>query len=264
MADVRAMLRAERAARAAPTKSKPPAKSIAPAPVAPSKKRKASEDDEDLARKRSRPDMAAGAYHAAGNEEEEQAEEHKDGHIASPAANQATAETDSPATEPVATSTSLAPAQPDVDEEEWAAFEREIASLPSTTGRPSAIDAINSGAVISAAPMTAEEVAAQAREELSAQRGRRDAEMEGEKEDAEQTLAEEFEEMDALEMRVKRLRERRESLRKAANDHVSGGEDEVEKEAVSNVVEGGAVIEEVDEEDEEDEEDWDDWRFRAR
>jgi len=69
------------------------------------------------------------------------------------------------------------------------------------------------GGTISAPAMTAEELAAQDREEKSAQRGRRDVEQEDEREEAATRLQDEFEEMQGYEDRVKRLRERREMLK---------------------------------------------------
>jgi beta-phosphoglucomutase-like phosphatase (HAD superfamily) len=106
------------------------------------------------------------------------------------------------------------------------------------------------GVVAEAAPMTAAEIAAQAREEQSAQRGKREEELEAEKDDAARLLEDEFEEMEGLEERVRKLREKREALRTA---HAQTYTAEV------------AVPEpppaEEDESESEDE-DWDDWRFR--
>ncbi|KAK5724432.1 hypothetical protein LTR15_004477 [Elasticomyces elasticus] len=97
------------------------------------------------------------------------------------------------------------------DDDELAAFERELAELEERNR----VAALNAEATISAAPMTAEEIATQAREEQSAQRGRRDVEIEDERDEAANALADEFDEMDGLEARLKRLRERREALRDA-------------------------------------------------
>jgi zinc finger protein 830 len=141
----------------------------------------------------------------------------------------------------------------DVNEEELAAFERELAAMEAEARaqeQSTAASALSAQATISAAPMTAEELAAQAREEQSSQRGKRDAEIEDEKEDAERLLEEEFAEMETLEERVKRLRERREALRTGA----ASGNDVVEEAE-------GAV--EEDEEDDDDEYD-DNWAFGAR
>ncbi|KAK5674075.1 hypothetical protein LTS10_013170 [Elasticomyces elasticus] len=97
------------------------------------------------------------------------------------------------------------------DNDELAAFERELAELEERNR----VAAFNAEATISAAPMTADEIAAQAREEQSAQRGGRDVEIEDERDEAASALAGEFDEMDGLEARLKRLRERREALRDA-------------------------------------------------
>ena len=102
------------------------------------------------------------------------------------------------------------PAQ--IDEDEWAAFERDVATPPPDPGLPSALTA---EATITAAPITAAELAAQSQEEANTQsKERREAETEGEKEDAARALEEEFDEMEGLEERVRRLREMREELRK--------------------------------------------------
>ena len=99
-----------------------------------------------------------------------------------------------------------------IDEDEWAAFERDVATPPPDPFAPSALTA---SATISVAPMTAAELAAQSREQASLQaRENREAEVEGEKEDAARALEEEFDEMEELEERVRRLREKREELRR--------------------------------------------------
>ncbi|KAK3681939.1 hypothetical protein LTR37_020735 [Vermiconidia calcicola] len=160
--------------------------------------------------------------------------------------------------EEAATTNTAPPAAPPPttkDDEEFAAFEREIAALEQQP-TPSVF---NSTATISAAPLTAEQLAAQAREEASAQRGKRDVELEEEREDAARAMEDEFEEMEGLEERVRRLRERREALRKASEGEAervgadTGGEAEGIGEA-SDLGEGESI--EDEDEDEEDE-----WRF---
>lgn len=142
-----------------------------------------------------------------------------------------------------------------VDDAELLAFERDLAELES---RPNATNALNAEATISAAPLTAEQLAAQASEEQSTQRGRRDAELEEEKEDAARVLEEEFEEMRGMEDRLKRLRERREELRRPSDvADQEGVANEVLRE-VSGIVNGSTV--ESDAEDEDDDE-FDDWGF---
>ena len=92
-----------------------------------------------------------------------------------------------------------------VDEDEWAAFEAEVAPL----AREQPQD--YSGATISAAPVSASELAAQ--QAASERRLRRDLEAEDEKEEEEQRIAEEFDVMEEMEERVRRLKEKREALR---------------------------------------------------
>ena len=144
-----------------------------------------------------------------------------------------------------------------IDEYEWAAFEAFVAKEPSPEPilAPSALTA---AATITAAPLTAAELAAQSREEASVQsKERREAEMEGEKEDAARALEVEFDEMEGLEERVRRLRQQREDLRiKKASDAI--GKETAVEEAVA--AEAGAEEESEDDEDE----DFDEWGGWAR
>jgi len=94
-------------------------------------------------------------------------------------------------------------------------------------------------------------------QETSTQRKeRQEAELEAEREDTARKLEEEFEEMEGLEERVKRMRERREALRsREALKEVAvvPGEPEGEQSVVN---------EEDDEEDDYDEE-WDGFRLKG-
>ncbi|MCJ1474218.1 hypothetical protein MMC13_002876 [Lambiella insularis] len=145
-----------------------------------------------------------------------------------------------------------------VDEEEWAAFKRDVARLATPPPAPSALMA---QATITAAPLTAAEIAAKSREEASTQaKERQEAELEGEKEDASRRLEEEFDEMEELEERVKRLREKREQLRRRRDEETGA----IEAEAVvgdhaGQESEDGA---EDEEEDDDDEDGWDGWGIR--
>jgi hypothetical protein len=133
------------------------------------------------------------------------------------------------------------------DEDDLDAFLKEMED------RPTAERGFNthaSGAVIEAAPMSAAEIVAQAREEQSAQRGRREEEMEAEKEEAARQLEDEFDEMEGLEERVRKLREQREALRKAGQT----------KTADVMLPDPDPADMEVEDSGSEDEE-WDDWRF---
>lgn len=158
-----------------------------------------------------------------------------------------------------------------VDEDEWAAFEAEMAA----TAAPYADDA-----VISAPAMTAEESAAAAAvangedgNAAGSRKSRADLDIEGEREDATRALEDEFDDMQELEARVKRLKEKREELRKRTSsigqdngparlqsllpdgDKSHAAEDEPKKDG-----EGGEDEDDDDDDDEED--DWDGFRFR--
>jgi len=140
------------------------------------------------------------------------------------------------------------PPKPDVDEDEWAAFEADIAAAEAP------INTYDDG-VISAPAMSAAELAAKDKEEDNKRRReRQEAELEGDKEDAARKLEDEFEEMESLEQRVKTLREKREALRKKGGPVVAPPDPPV-----------GAVAAEEDNEDDDDIEDDDNWAgFRMR
>lgn len=146
---------------------------------------------------------------------------------------------------------------PAVDEDEWAAFEADIAA---STAAEAAL--LAEEAVISAPAMSAADIAAKSREEESAQRKeRQEAEMEGEKEDAARKLEEEFEEMAELEERIKKLKEKREALR------VKGDAQHTTLPSVTKppVMAANGVNDEEDDDDddEEDDDDWDGFRLKA-
>lgn len=143
--------------------------------------------------------------------------------------------------------------QPTVDEDEWAAFEADIAAadIPAE---------VVSEAVISAPAMTTAELEARSAEEEKKQRKERlEAELEGDKEDADRKLLEEFEEMEGLEQRVKRLREKREALRSKEKEVGTTATATVSIETLAP----DATLEDEDEdEDDDDEDDWDGFRLR--
>lgn len=137
-----------------------------------------------------------------------------------------------------------------VNEDEWAAFEREVVAPTRVQQAPAAITA---EATISAAPVSAEELAAQRERETATTARAREAELEGEREDAARFMEEEFDEMDQLEERVRRLKQMREELRqKRAEDQARD---------VPMASEDRQAAAESESEDDEDE-DWDDWRFK--
>lgn len=251
MADVRSMLRQERASR---QQTGPPQKQSArPASAPISKKRKAADDNVEE-RKRTRTEVSKGVpagFFDGGPIDAE------DINLPTSASNPALAEDAQPATAPRTSAEREIPAIPDAappplkqaDEEDLDAFLKEMDEAPAAqnTLPPFAL-----GAVVEAAPMTAAEVAAQARKEQSAQRGKREEELEAEKEDAARLLEDEFEEMEGLEERVRKLREKREALRHA---HMQARMEDI-------VLPDPQPETNEDEGSESDDEDWDDWRFR--
>ncbi|KAJ5785253.1 uncharacterized protein N7503_010465 [Penicillium pulvis] len=137
-----------------------------------------------------------------------------------------------------------------VDEDEWAAFEREVAE-PSRM--PEAPAALSAAATISAAPVSADELAVQQEKDNATTSRTREAELEGDREDAARFMEEEFDEMDQLEERVRRLKHMREELReKRARDEAQD----------RPMVSEEPRAEESDSDDDDEDEDWDDWRFK--
>ncbi|KAK3987964.1 hypothetical protein QBC44DRAFT_330217 [Cladorrhinum sp. PSN332] len=173
-------------------------------------------------------------------------------------------------TAPTTTSAAAAP----IDDDVWAAFEADLVHEKPKPAVPAAVAAFNTDAVISAPVMSAAEVAAKSEEEEKQKRRLlADIQLEDEKEDATRALETEFEVMEELEARARKLRERREALR------LHGGS--VEASAVTAVVgavgaqakgqdlgkentpAAGEMDEDDEDEDEEEEDDWDGFRFRA-
>ena len=143
----------------------------------------------------------------------------------------------------------------EIDEGEWANFEADINSLSYDTG-----------ATISAPVMSASEAAAAAAAAASTEQEKEQesANLEDEREEAARALEEEFDEMQSLEAKVLKLKEKREGIRQRA---VSSGQMEktdgvVAKQGKENVE---AVVEEYEDEEEssDEEDDWDGFRFRA-
>lgn len=177
-----------------------------------------------------------------------------------------------------------------VEEEDadWLELQRAIDSANVPSSKPS----LTASATISAPAMSAEEIAAQAREEQSVQRGRRDEEIAGEKEDAARALQDEFQEMEELEDRVRKLREKREALRAGRQEDMSGpgkaaanstttaigedarGDNVDGRASVADAIEtnyDGEVEENAeknddvdDDDDDDDDEDFDSWTFGVR
>ncbi|KAI0107705.1 hypothetical protein F4776DRAFT_423782 [Hypoxylon sp. NC0597] len=191
-----------------------------------------------------------------------------------------------------ATATATQAASDAVDAAEWAAFEAEIAlaSEPASTtatAPTSALAAISSSATISAPALSAAQLAAKSEEEEHERRKHLlDAQIADEREDAKLAFAAEMEEMEELEGRVRRLKERREELRKGSVANLRGAAAAATATATSTTAAGanagadvvmakgptadgkennGGTIHEEDEEDEEDDEEDDGWSaFRFR
>jgi zinc finger protein 830 len=164
-----------------------------------------------------------------------------------------------PATPLKAPEVTIVPKPAFVDEDEWAAFEADIAAV----GAPTVEDA-----VISAPAMSAAELAAKSREEEIAQRKeKQEAELEGDKEDAARKLEDEFEEMEALEERIRKLKEKREALRlkdASGNNAVSSLPSKVPIPKSDTTGVGGDLEDDDEDEDEdEDDDDWDGFRLKT-
>lgn len=143
-----------------------------------------------------------------------------------------------------------------VDEDEWAAFERDVATIPS---EPSVPSALNAAATISAAPLSAAELAARTTAEASTQRKElKEAELEGEKEDAARQLEEEFDQMEELEARVRRLRAKREELRQKRGQAATVQMDFESLDGSTATNDPGGS-----DHDDGDEDEWDGWNLRA-
>jgi zinc finger protein 830 len=156
-----------------------------------------------------------------------------------------------------------------VDENEWAAFEAEMLGAPPAAVPNNAV----SDAVIIAAPMSAEQVAAaksEEEEERAKRKAMADLQLEDEKEDATRALETEFDEMEDLEARAKRLRERREALRYRTTKDVADSKDIADSKPVPETGTSAAEQEHQTEEDEvngdndsdTDEDDWDAFHLR--
>lgn len=254
MTDIRSMLRNELASRGSSAQSGSSGRVT--------KKRKIEEQDTILpAHKKSRPTTpsyakgddrnlaSASVAQELGEEDEEEISQDAEAGPRLPYDEISQQETNP--TTPI--TTQISTSDQSIDEDEWAAFEREVVAPTRVAPAPAAV-AASSAATISAAPVTADELAAQQQKQNEEQARVREEDIEGEKEDAARHLEEEFEEMEQLEERVKRLKAKREELR-AQNTVESNG-------AVVDAQEPSLQDGEGSEEEEEDDENWDDWRFR--
>jgi zinc finger protein 830 len=164
-----------------------------------------------------------------------------------------------PATPLKAPKVTIVPKPAVVDEDEWAAFEADIAAAEAPTVED---------AVISAPAMSAAELAAKAREEeIALRKEKQEAELEGDKEDAARKLEDEFEEMEALEERIRKLKEKREALRlkdASGNTVVSSLPLKVPvPKSDTTGVDGDLEDDEEDEDEDGDDDDWDGFRLKT-
>ncbi|PHH78389.1 hypothetical protein CDD80_6946 [Ophiocordyceps camponoti-rufipedis] len=162
-------------------------------------------------------------------------------------------------------------AAPQVDESEWAAFEADVA-----------VDAAqyDQDAVISAPAMTADESAAAAAAAASGNlnnegKTKADADIEDEREEAARAMEDELQDMHELEERVKRLKEKRDALRKRSDsqakdqpapdrpmhEHGAGTDDDGSRRGDVVSQSNGTLEEDDDEDDDDDDDDWDGFRF---
>lgn len=160
-----------------------------------------------------------------------------------------------------------------VDDDVWAAFEADLVQEKPKPAVPAALAALEGDAVISAPVMSAAEIQAKSEEEeKQKRRALADIQIEDEKEDATRALETEFEVMEELEARARKLRERREALRLRAGsveasggggvpDAVKGQQQQQQALGKENTPGALGMDEEDDEDDEED--DWDGFRFRV-
>ncbi|KAI1760032.1 hypothetical protein GGR53DRAFT_104773 [Hypoxylon sp. FL1150] len=147
-----------------------------------------------------------------------------------------------------------------VDEAEWAAFEAEMATAEEPTARRA--PQYSAEAIISAPAMTNEQVAAKSQEEQNERRKHLlDTEIADEREEATRALEAEFEEMEELEGRVRRLKERREELRKGNLVTLRA----VATDKVPMAIDGKENSRDISEEEDDNDDDGDDWdAFRFR
>ncbi|KAK0707994.1 hypothetical protein B0H67DRAFT_494852 [Lasiosphaeris hirsuta] len=159
-------------------------------------------------------------------------------------------------------------------DELWAAFEADLVhgTAAASTKPPVIAGFASSDAVISAPAMSAAEVAAKSQEEeQEKRRALVDIQIEDEREDATRALETEFEIMEDLEARARKLRERREALRlQRSGEGGSSGAAGVASnpKTIKTVILGKenaalGALEDDEDDDEETEDDWVGFRFRA-
>ena len=162
-------------------------------------------------------------------------------------------------TEPqISSSSHEVPIDP-VDEDEWAAFERDLAPLTSFPATNTQTHDRYSHATISAPAVSAADLpktpSDQAHAENKTKRRDYEAEAQAEREEEQARLQEEFEVMEEMEERVRRLREMREKLR-VRSSVASGAQQEA---GITDTSAKQQMAEKVVEEDEDESDELDDW-----
>ncbi|KAK2734625.1 hypothetical protein FQN57_001619 [Myotisia sp. PD_48] len=157
--------------------------------------------------------------------------------------------------------------QQSVDEDQWAAFERDViepTKAPAVSYAPP-----NSAITISAAPVSTTELESRERQDRESLAKAREVEAAGLQEDATRSLEEEFDEMEELDLRVKRLKDKREEIRRRRNlnkeESVKSDPLAVTSKEAPGSKEHNTDNDDKDDEDFEDSEDnedtWDEWRL---
>ncbi|POS83570.1 hypothetical protein EPUL_004716 [Erysiphe pulchra] len=138
---------------------------------------------------------------------------------------------------------------PNVDEDEWAAFEADIAATERLESE--------ANIVISAPALSAEQIKNKSlEEEYTFKREKEEAELTLDKEEAAQKMEEELQKMQILEERVKKLRNKREELRKKSSAM------NLQKQPIPTISASPQSKDNSDESDEdENDESWDSFRF---
>ncbi|KAI0176569.1 hypothetical protein GGR52DRAFT_369403 [Hypoxylon sp. FL1284] len=179
-----------------------------------------------------------------------------------------------PSSFPISTQTLAVPTNPSktpssqsavggIDETEWAAFEAEMAAADTVTTTKTA--QYSADATISAPAVTMEQIAAKSQEEDNERRKHLlDTEIADEREDATRALEAEFEEMEELEGRVRRLKERREELRKGSLVNIRAASIATAKAlpGASDGKENNQAVSDGEDDDSDDGDDWDAFRLR--
>lgn len=249
MADVRALLRDELAARRDTEEGSTSA-------ARGSKKRKLDSEQAEI-RKRQRPTDSPSP---PGDKKDRDDEPLVADAVAEPPVTEDIVNQTSDLSEGVQTPAERLETEPEpVDDDEWAAFEREVVA-PSRVPTAAAA-ALSTNATISAAPVSASELAERERQEGESRSTAQETRILGEREDATRHLEEEFDEMEELEEKVRRLKKKRDEIRRHKDESTAdAGNDSMAMETGQTMA--ATLTQEESDEESEPDDDWDNWRFR--